>query len=200
MWWNPTSVSHFQDQRESHRIMRSHGEKHQFTFTRLYGVKSQKILLLSPILIRRLFTPAYIWMFHYSFRVQWSLYIPSFLTHQKGRAVAQAVRRWLSNAAARVRVRAACGVCGTGVGFFFFRILRFPLPIIPPVSPSSKSPGVGTIGHWWPQCRVDSIGLHPSLDQLKKSNTPKLCILPTECICVFHMVLTVNSDCFPKQH
>jgi hypothetical protein len=38
-----------------------------------------------------------------------------------GRAVAQAVRRWLPSAAARVRVRAACGVCGgpsgTGAGF-----------------------------------------------------------------------------------
>jgi hypothetical protein len=31
-------------------------------------------------------------------------------------------------------------------------------------------------------------------------NTLKLCILPTECICVFRMVLTINSDCFPKQH
>jgi hypothetical protein len=31
-------------------------------------------------------------------------------------------------------------------------------------------------------------------------NTLKLCILPTECICVFHMDLTINSDCFPKQH
>jgi hypothetical protein len=29
-----------------------------------------------------------------------------------GRAVAQAVRRWLPTAAARVHVRAACGVCG----------------------------------------------------------------------------------------
>jgi hypothetical protein len=29
-----------------------------------------------------------------------------------GRAVAQAVSRWLPNAAAQVRVRAACGVCG----------------------------------------------------------------------------------------
>jgi hypothetical protein len=28
----------------------------------------------------------------------------------------------------------------------------------------------------------------------------KLCILPTHCICVFRMVLTINSDCFPKEH
>jgi hypothetical protein len=31
-------------------------------------------------------------------------------------------------------------------------------------------------------------------------NTSKLCILPTQCICVFRMVLAINSDCFPKQH
>jgi hypothetical protein len=40
---------------------------------------------------------------------------------QEGCAVAQAVSRWLPTAAARVRVRAACGVCGgqsgTGAGF-----------------------------------------------------------------------------------
>jgi hypothetical protein len=30
-------------------------------------------------------------------------------------------------------------------------------------------------------------------------NIQKLCILPTQCIYVFRMVLTVNSDCFPKQ-
>jgi hypothetical protein len=28
----------------------------------------------------------------------------------------------------------------------------------------------------------------------------KLCILPTQCIHVFRMVLTINSDYFPKQH
>jgi hypothetical protein len=31
-------------------------------------------------------------------------------------------------------------------------------------------------------------------------NTLTLRILPTEGICVFRMVLTINSDCFPKQH
>jgi hypothetical protein len=56
-----------------------------------------------------------------------------------GRDVAQAVIRWLPTAAAQVRVRAAYGVCGgqsaTGAGFL--RVLRFPLLIIPPISPSS---------------------------------------------------------------
>jgi ribosomal protein S14 len=56
-----------------------------------------------------------------------------------GRAVAQAINRWFPTAAARVRVRAACRICGgqSGIGAGFLRVLRFPLPIIPPISPSS---------------------------------------------------------------
>jgi hypothetical protein len=59
--------------------------------------------------------------------------------NSKGRAIAQAVCRWLPTAAARVRVRAACGFCGgqSGTGEGFLRVLRFPLPIIPPIPPSS---------------------------------------------------------------
>jgi hypothetical protein len=30
--------------------------------------------------------------------------------------------------------------------------------------------------------------------------TKKIRIMPTQCIYVFHMVLTINSDCFSKQH
>jgi hypothetical protein len=65
-----------------------------------------------------------------------------------GRSIAQAVSRWLPTAAAYVRVSAACGVCGgqSGTGAGFLLVLRFPLPIIPPISPSSYSPGAGTIG------------------------------------------------------
>jgi hypothetical protein len=66
----------------------------------------------------------------------------------ESRDVAQAVSRWLPTAAARVRVRAACGVCsgqsGTGAGFL--RVLRFPLPIIPPILHHHNHPGLAQIG------------------------------------------------------
>jgi hypothetical protein len=32
------------------------------------------------------------------------------------------------------------------------------------------------------------------------SNILQPIILTTQCIYVFHMILTINSDCFPKQH
>jgi hypothetical protein len=56
-----------------------------------------------------------------------------------GRAVAQAVSRWLPTAAVWVRARAACGICGgqSGTGAGLLRVLLFPLPIIPPSYPSS---------------------------------------------------------------
>jgi hypothetical protein len=53
-----------------------------------------------------------------------------------GRAIAQAVSRWLPTAVARVRSSGICGESGAGTGFL--RVLRFPLKIfIPPNSPSS---------------------------------------------------------------
>jgi hypothetical protein len=66
-----------------------------------------------------------------------------------GRAIAEAVSRWLPTAAARVQSRVwPSGICGgqSGSGAGFLRVLRFPLPFIPPNSPSSQSSGAGTIG------------------------------------------------------
>jgi hypothetical protein len=60
----------------------------------------------------------------------------------RGRAIAQAVSRWLPIAAARVRARVwSCGICGgqSVAGAGFLRVLRFPLPIfISPVAPQSS--------------------------------------------------------------
>jgi hypothetical protein len=66
-----------------------------------------------------------------------------------GRAIAEAVSRWLPTAAARVQSRVwSSGIFGgqSDVGAGFLRVLRFPLPFIPPNYPSSQSPGAGTIG------------------------------------------------------
>jgi hypothetical protein len=66
------------------------------------------------------------------------------ILYEVGRAIAQAVSRWLPTAAGRVRARVwSCGICGgqSGAGAGFLRVLRFPLPIfIPPISPQSPSP------------------------------------------------------------
>jgi hypothetical protein len=83
-----------------------------------------------------------------------------------GRAIAQAVSRWLPTAAARgSRPGRACGVCGgqsgTGEGFLwqssFHQFLHH-----------HNHPGLAQRAYWWPQCRVDPIGLHHPLFKLKK--------------------------------
>jgi hypothetical protein len=65
------------------------------------------------------------------------------VTTGQGRAIAQAVSRWLPTVAARVRARVwSCGICGrqSGAGACFLRVLWFPLPIfIPPIAPQSPS-------------------------------------------------------------
>jgi hypothetical protein len=83
----------------------------------------------------------------------------------EGRAIAQAVSRGLPTAAARVHARVcSSGICGGqgGDGAGFLRDLRFPLAIIiPPNSPSSQSPRVGTIGQKLPMWRVDPVWIPP---------------------------------------
>jgi hypothetical protein len=60
-----------------------------------------------------------------------------------GRAITQAVSRWLPTAAAWVRAQVrSCGIFGgqSGTGACLLRVLRFPLPIrIPPIAPQSSS-------------------------------------------------------------
>jgi hypothetical protein len=61
------------------------------------------------------------------------------LATRLGRAIAQAVSRWLPTAAARVRSQVrSCWICGgqSGTGAGFLRVLRFSLAIlIPPTAP-----------------------------------------------------------------
>jgi hypothetical protein len=56
--------------------------------------------------------------------------------------MAMAVSRWFPTAAARVRVLLkSYGICGgqSGIRTGFLRVIRFPLSIIPPISPHSSS-------------------------------------------------------------
>jgi hypothetical protein len=87
-----------------------------------------------------------------------------------GRAVAQAVRRWLPTAAARVRVRAACGVVvdKATLGQVFSEYFGFPCQSFHQFLHHHNHPGLAQQAYWWPQCQVDPIGLHPTLYQFKK--------------------------------
>jgi hypothetical protein len=92
------------------------------------------------------------------------------LPNNGGRAIAEAVSRWLPTAVARVQSRVlSSGICGglSGVGAGFLRVLRFPLPFIPPNSPSSQSPG-GRYNRPASGRRAEWIqfGLHPPLCKL----------------------------------
>jgi hypothetical protein len=73
------------------------------------------------------------------------------LNYWFGRAIAQAVSRWLPTTAARVQARVwSCGICGgqSGARAGFLRVLRFPLPIfIPPIAPQSASYIIGGLVH-----------------------------------------------------
>jgi hypothetical protein len=65
--------------------------------------------------------------------------------YSQGRAITQAVSRWLPTAAARVRSRVSSSeICGghSGAGASFLRVFRFPLPIfIPQILHPHSHPG-----------------------------------------------------------
>jgi hypothetical protein len=94
------------------------------------------------------------------------------LIHKPGRAIAQAVSRWLPTAAARVRPRVwSSGICGgqSGAGVGFLRVLRFPLPnhstkfsILTITRGRYNRPINGRRADW------TQFGLHPPLCKLKK--------------------------------
>jgi hypothetical protein len=70
-----------------------------------------------------------------------------------GRAIAEAVSRWLPTAAARVRARVwqvGFVVDRVASGQVFSEYFGFPCQpeFIPPIPPSSQSPGAGTIGQY----------------------------------------------------
>jgi hypothetical protein len=89
------------------------------------------------------------------------------------RAIAEAVSRWLPTAAAWVRALVCSyAICGgqSGAGVGFLRVLWFPLLIfIPQNSPSSQSPGAGTIGQKWPTCQVDPVWTPTPTMRLQKN-------------------------------
>jgi hypothetical protein len=119
---------------------------------------------------------------------------------RKGRAIAQAVSRWLPTAAAWVRARVrSCGICGeqSGTGAAFLRILRFPLPILtPPTAPHSSSivrgwysrPVSGRRTKWTQSHPTPRIikkiqrNMPPASSGWKINPSKKLCML-TEFIC-----------------
>jgi hypothetical protein len=65
------------------------------------------------------------------------------IRNTQGRAIAQAVSRWLPTATTRVRAKVkSCGICcgQSGTGGSFIRVLQFPLLIlIPPTAQHSSS-------------------------------------------------------------
>jgi hypothetical protein len=81
-----------------------------------------------------------------------------------GRAIVQAVNRWLPTAATRVRARVwSSGICG-GL------VLRFRLPIsIPPNLHPHNHPGQVQEASKWPTCRVDPVWTPPLSMRIKKN-------------------------------
>jgi hypothetical protein len=94
----------------------------------------------------------------------------------KGRAIAEAVSRWLPTAVARVRARVwSYGICGgqSDRGAGFLRVLRFPLPIfIPPIAPQSSSSIIWGLYNR-PEMAAVPVDLVPPPTNNKKSQAKK---------------------------
>jgi hypothetical protein len=88
-----------------------------------------------------------------------------------GRAVAQAVSRWLPTAAVRVRVGAehvGFVVDKAALGQVFSEYFDFPGDsLFHQFLHQHNHTRLAQKAYWWPQCRVDPIGLHPPLYQFK---------------------------------
>jgi hypothetical protein len=87
------------------------------------------------------------------------------ISHKEGRAIAQAVSRWLPTAVARVRARVwSCGICGaqSSAGVGFLRVLRFPLPIFTPLIPPQSTSSIIWGLYNRPEMAVVPSGLSPT--------------------------------------
>jgi hypothetical protein len=90
---------------------------------------------------------------------------------EKGRAIAQAVSRWLPTAAAGFETgfdQVGFVVIKVALGQVFSEYFGFPCVFIPQNSPSSQSPGAGTIGQKWLTCRVGPVWTPAPTIRIKK--------------------------------
>jgi hypothetical protein len=100
------------------------------------------------------------------------------------RAITQAVSRLLPTSVARVRSQVmSCGICGeeSGDGASLVRVLRFPLPILIPLTASHTASGAGTID----QC-FSTAGPRPSTGRpssYRKKNLPSRGLTMVESHC-----------------
>jgi hypothetical protein len=97
-------------------------------------------------------------------------YANSVTLHLTGRAIAEAVSRWIPTTPARVRARVwqvGFVVDKIAPGQVFSEYFGFPcqLHFIPPTSPSSQSPGTGTIGQY-----MAAVPRGPSMDSTPQTS------------------------------